>query len=123
MKKTILVVDDDRDFLEELEETLRLSGYDIVAVNEALVAVETARVSKPLVVLLDLKMPGKSGFQIADEIKRLPGFQDVPIIAMTAYFKDGPNPLLDICGFDRYLEKPFYPLDVIACIENVLKEK
>ena len=66
-------------------------------------------------------MPGKSGFQIAHELKSSPELQQIPIIAMTEFFKDGYKTFLDICGIKRCLKKPFNPLDVIMEIKAVLK--
>ena len=119
----VMIVDDDKEFLDELNETLALSGYDMVPVNDADMALDTAAKAKPDVILLDLKMPKKSGFQLADEIKHLTDFGSIPIIAMTAYFKDDYGPLMNICGIKRCLKKPFNPLDIIVEIEEALKNK
>ena len=123
MNKKIMVVDDDKEFLEELRETLALSGYDLLAVNDATRVLDTAISEKPDVILLDLKMPQKSGFQVADELRHLSEVSHIPIIAMSAYLKDEYASLLNICGIKRCLSKPFYPLDVIAEIEEVLAER
>ena len=120
MKGKVLIVDDDKEFLEELNETLNLSGYEMVAVNDARRALEAVHKEKPDVVLLDLKMPTKSGFQVADEIRHHQETAHIPIIAMTGYFKESQVPLMDMCGIDKCLKKPFNPLDVIAQIESVL---
>lgn len=123
MNKKIMIVDDDKEFLEELRETLVLSGYDLVAVNDATMALDLANSARPDVILLDLKMPQKSGFQVADELRHLSDVSHVPIIAMSAYLKDDYASLLNICGIKKCLKKPFNPLDVIAQIEQVLLEK
>lgn len=120
MGKRIMVVDDDREFLEELRETLNLSGYEVIEVNEPLLVFSEAVMKKPDLILLDIKMPKKSGFQIADELKHTHEFTRVPIIAMTGYFRDDFLPLMQICGIEKYLKKPFNPLDVIALIEEAL---
>jgi len=121
----VLIVDDDKEFLEELDETLRLAGYDTVAVSDVDGIVNTATAVKPDVVLLDLKMPKKTGFQVAFEL-RLSHDSDlsfVPIIIMTGAFKDDFSPLMNICNIKRCINKPFNPLDIVAEIETVLAEK
>ncbi|MDD5730769.1 MAG: response regulator [Candidatus Omnitrophica bacterium] len=120
MSKKVMVVDDDQEFLEELNETLDLSGYAVVTVNNATKVAEEANREKPDVILLDLKMPEKSGFQVADELKHISELAHVPIIVMTAFFKDDYLPLLSICGIHKCLKKPFNPLDVIAQIEEAI---
>jgi two-component system response regulator AdeR len=122
MNKKVLVIDDDKEFLEEIKETLALSGYDVVEVNDPVLAIDVATKINPDVVLLDLKMPGKSGFQVADELKHFSALTNIPIIIMTGYFKDDYLPLLNICGIKKCLKKPFHPLDIIAQIETVLSE-
>ena len=121
MKDRILIVDDNREFLDELGELLRLSGYDMVAVGDAESALKAAVKEKPDAVLLDLKMPGKSGFQLAGELRHIPDMDAVPIIAMSGFFKDIYQPLMNICGIKKCIRKPFTPLDVITAIEEALK--
>lgn len=120
--KKVMIIDDDREFLEELGELLGRSGYDFVPVEDSRSVLKTAAQSKPDVILLDLKMPYKSGFQLVDELRHFTDLQCVPVIAMTGFFKEGYEPLLHICGIKRCLRKPFNPLDVIAQIEEVLSE-
>lgn len=122
MDEKIMIVDDDKEFLEELRETLTLSGYEPIAINDSLMALKVARMIKPNVILLDLKMDRKSGFQIADELKQFPETTNIPIIAMTGFYAEKGNSLvLDICGIKRFLIKPFNPLDAIVKIETALK--
>lgn len=120
--KKVLIVDDDRGFLEELRENLSLSGYEMVAVNDPASFLPIALREKPDIILLDLKMPGKSGFQLADEMSRTFELQNIPIIAMSAYFKDEYRVLMNVCGIKKCLKKPFNPLDVISEIEEALAE-
>lgn len=120
--KRVMIVDDDKEFLEELNETLALSGYDMVAVNDAVSALEVANKTKPDIIILDLKMPGQSGFQVADELKRLSGLSHIPVIAMTAFFKEESSLLMNMHGIKKCLKKPFNPLDIIAEIEKTLAE-
>lgn len=119
--KKIMIVDDDKDFLAELEEMMSLSGYDLVAVNDATSASKIASKTKPDLILLDLKMPGKSGFQLAEEIRQLPELSGVPIIAMSSYYRDDYAFLLKVFGIKSCLKKPFNPLDAIAAVETALK--
>jgi CheY-like chemotaxis protein len=117
----VMIVDDNKEFLEELEEVLAISGYDMVAAQDPSSVLPIAIKEKPQVILLDLKMPGKSGFQLAHELSNSPELQQIPIIAMTGFFKDGYETLMDLCGIKRCLKKPFNPLDVITEIEAALK--
>lgn len=119
--RKVLIVDDDKEFLEECRETLALSGYDTVAVNNSLLALDIAFQTKPDVILLDLNMPNKNGFQLADELRHSPDFAQVPIIAVSAYFKDNFASLMNMCGISKCIRKPFRPLDIIVQIEEALQ--
>lgn len=118
--KRIMIIDDDKDFLAELKETLALCGYDIIVANDPSSALGIIKSAKPDVLLLDLKMPYKSGFQLASELKLYSELEHIPIIAMTAFFKDSYAQLMNLCGITKCLKKPFNPLDVIAQIEEEL---
>ncbi len=119
--KKVMIVDDDTEFLEELNETMSASGYEMISVNDSTTAVDIASRVKPDLIILDLKMPGKSGFQLAEEIRRLPELEKIPIIAMSAFFKEEYAFLLSIFGIKKCLKKPFNPLDVITAVETAFK--
>lgn len=121
MRKKIMVVDDNKEFLEELTELLTLSDYDTEVFTSGMSALKEADKVKPDLILLDLKMNGKSGFQVAEELKEIPGVASVPIIAMTGYYTEKEHAMLmKVCGIKACLTKPFNPLDVITKIEELL---
>ena len=115
----VVIIDDDRKSLGDLEEILAASGHDAVVVEDALLAVDVVVQREPDVILLELKMPRKNGFEIADDINRVLEMKRIPIIAMSAFFKDEFGFLLNLCGISKYLRKPLNALDVIWAIENV----
>ena len=124
----IMIVDDDAEFLEELTETLALSGYAAFAVSDSKAVVEAARKEKPDLILLDLKMKGLNGIQVAQKLKGLKETTHIPLIAMSGYLNnfftdDSQETLLEVCGMESGLKKPFNPLDVIDKIEKILSKK
>jgi CheY-like chemotaxis protein len=119
----ILIVDDNRDFLDELQETLYLCGYDAVTVSDSVRAVPVARKIKPDVILLDLRMSRMNGFQVAEELKRSAETSKIPIIAMSGYFPvDKQAVLLDLSRMEGRIKKPFAVLDLINQIEVALSK-
>lgn len=120
MKKKIMIVDDNTEFLMSLKETLSLCCYDIIVVDDAAAALDVAIKTKPDLILLDLKMPGKSGFQIAYELKDLKEIKHIPIIAITGFLNDDYASLMRICGIQHCITKPFSPLEIIDKIESLL---
>lgn len=120
--RKVVVIDDDKKFLGEIEEILTIVGYVPVVVSDPLLVVDTIIQSRPDVVLLELKMPQKNGFEITDTINRVFQMSRMPIIAMSAFFKDEFRWLLDLCGIKRWIKKPFRPMDVIWAIENEMDD-
>jgi CheY-like chemotaxis protein len=118
MDKKIMVIDDDKDFLDELKESLVLNEYEVVAVHEPGSTLEVAAREKPDVILLDLKMPGESGLQLACQLKFFSSLSHIPIIVMTAYFKDEYIPFMKAYGVSSYIKKPFDMMDIISKIER-----
>lgn len=117
-----MVVDDDKEFLEELKEMLIFSGYEVTGINDSTIALKVARVVKPDVILLDLRMRSTSGFEIANGLKSLIETSNIPVIAMTGYYTLKEHSwLINFCGIKRCLKKPFNPLDIIAEIEKVME--
>ncbi len=121
-KKKVMIVDDDRDFLEELKEIINLSGYETETFTDSKQAVQEVQKVKPDVMLLDLKMSGMSGFQVAEELKKKKETANIPVIAMTGFYTRNEFEVLkQVCKIRKALIKPFNPLDVISQIESVLK--
>jgi len=122
-RKIVLVVDDDRDFLSELQESLALSGYiPLIAANEAETML-AARKIKPDVILLDLKLGNENGFIIADKIRKDPSISNIPIIMMSGYFNEaGGGESLAPSPVNIYLNKPFTQKDVVRSIQETLAD-
>ena len=116
--RKVMIVDDDLEFLEELNDTLASSGYDVVVESDPVRAVGRAEAARPDVVVLDLNMPRKSGFRVADELAKSAIGPTLKIVAMTGHYTEKEHlRLMRHIGI-RFLIKPFTPLDVIAKIED-----
>ena len=116
-----MIVDDDKECLDELQEALVSVGYEVEAVSDSLLALEAVNRTNPDCILLDLKMPNKSGFRIAGELRHL---KHIPIIAITAFFtKTEHSLLMKVCGIKKCLKKPLSTAEVIEQIEMVLSNK
>ncbi|MBF0478876.1 MAG: response regulator [Candidatus Omnitrophica bacterium] len=118
--KRILIVDNDKTFLSELGETLELSGYDMVVVDDPRKTIEMADLYDISLFLLDLKMPALTGFELAHELNHISRFSHIPIIAMSGYYKTEYESIFETCGIRKCLKKPFKPLDLITQIETIL---
>jgi DNA-binding response OmpR family regulator len=114
----IMIVDDNTEFLEELHEMLTQSGYHVEVVADSGRAIELARTMKPELILIDLKMSPKSGFQLSDELRRSPDLNDIPIIAMTGFFTEKEHVLMmRLCGIKTFILKQFNHVNLISKID------
>ena len=117
----IMVVDDNIEYLEEIEEVLFHGGYEVETVPDSGRALALAHEHKPRLILMDLKMSPKNGFQVADELRHSLLMKDVPIIAMTGFFTEKEHILMmKLCGIKSFLLKPVNPINLIAKIEFAL---
>lgn len=120
--KKAVIIDEDKKSLKELEAILVMGGYVPVLVSNDFLAVDTVMRNRPDVILMELRMSHKNGFELADAINRASETRRVPIIAMSAFLKDEFRWVLDFYGIKRCIKKPFQPLDVIWAIENEIAE-
>jgi two-component system phosphate regulon response regulator PhoB len=119
----IMIVDDDVDLLEELKKMLSHKDYMVEVIPNSALAFELACSLKPDLIITDLKMEPKSGFQLADELRNSFKTKSIPIIAITGYFNKKEHGLMmKMVGIMHPILKPFTPQDLISAIEAVLKK-
>ena len=115
----ILVVEDEPGIALGLEEDLTLEGYVVEIVRDGDSALRRAREGRFDMILLDVMLPGKDGFQVCRELRRL-GIA-TPIIVLTARAGEAEKVLGLQLGADDYVSKPFSPLELRARIQAVLR--
>ena len=116
--KKVLVVDDDPNIVEVLRLYFDKDGFAVVSCLTGDKAVETFQTSQPDLVVLDLMLPGKDGYDICREIRKS---SDVPIIMLTAR-SDTLDKVVGLeLGADDYLQKPFEPKELLARVKAVLR--
>jgi two-component system, cell cycle response regulator DivK len=119
--KRILLVDDYPDALEIWGLYLRSVGYDVVEADNGLAAVEQAHRAKPDVIVLDLELPGITGFEAAVRLRQSPETQHIPLIAATGYSHMKQLNQARASGFDAIVVKPCDPAALVAEIERLLQ--
>src|SRR3954466_9759512 len=122
MKKTKVLYVEDEVFLAKIvSETLQSRGYEVVLENDGGRAVEQFNKEKPDVCVLDIMLPNKDGFAIADEIRDKD--TEVPIIFLSAKSQTADVVSGFKTGANDYIRKPFSMEELIVRIENVLRHK
>ncbi|MBO4496063.1 MAG: response regulator transcription factor [Clostridiales bacterium] len=116
--KKVLVVDDDPNIVEVLRIYFDKDGFAVISCLTGDKAVETFQTSQPDLVVLDLMLPGKDGYDICREIRKT---SDVPIIMLTAR-TDTLDKVVGLeLGADDYVQKPFEPKELLARVKAVLR--
>lgn len=118
-KARALVVDDAPDVTEMIAVLLQYAGYEVVTVFSGPQALNAARAEQFDVVVSDIGMPGMNGYELAEEVRRLPGYQSTPMIAVTGFtmYDDRDRALQS--GFNAFLTKPINPRDLINLVERL----
>lgn len=112
----ILVVDDDRDAVVTLSLVLQDEGHEVIEVYRGDAVLELTRRYKPDAVLLDIGMPGLTGFEIARQL-RDHFRKDCPLlVAITAWKHNAARELGRLVGFNHYLTKPYSTEDLLALL-------
>lgn len=114
----VLIIEDDTSLAEWMSDYLQMHHYSVLVLHSGDVAVNAVRRFKPDIVLLDIMLPDKSGFDICREVRT---FYACPILMMTACAEES-NELLSLeLGADDYLNKPVRPKVLLARIHALLR--
>jgi two-component system, sensor histidine kinase len=115
--RRILVVDDNESFASAVAGLLRTMGHEVRTGSDGAAAITTARGFRPHVVLLDIALPDRSGYDVAREPRQDPALAAVRIIAITGYGQEQDRRQAMAAGIDRHLAKPVNDEVLQALIE------
>ena len=119
-KKRILAVDDAAIILQRITNTLE-EYYSVITVNSGVRALKFLEIEKPDLILLDIRMTPKDGFETLREIRSMEGRADIPVIMLTGV-EDSSFVMESFkLGISDYILKPFTPKDLIERISRVLE--
>jgi two-component system, chemotaxis family, CheB/CheR fusion protein len=114
--RRILVVDDNVDAAISVVKLLKLWGHDVQTAFSGPEALEAARKFRPQIVLLDIGMPGMSGYEVAKQLRAQPEFQSLVITALTGYGQAEDRRRSQEAGFNHHLTKPPDPFALAAML-------
>ncbi|HSR71734.1 MAG TPA: response regulator [Kiloniellales bacterium] len=123
MSRAVLVVDDEPNIVLSLEFIMKQAGFDVRVArdgDEALSAIERER---PDVVLLDVMMPERDGYDVCQRIRANPDWQDIHIIMLTAKGRDIEREKGMALGANDYITKPFSTREVVARVRKYFESR
>jgi signal transduction histidine kinase/CheY-like chemotaxis protein len=109
LRRRILIADDNRDSAETLAALLRMEGHDVTSVHDGPVALSAFTEMKPDVALLDIGMPGLTGYEVARRMRQSTSGASLTLIAITGWGQDIDKERAYAAGFDHHLTKPVDP--------------
>jgi CheY-like chemotaxis protein len=114
----LVIADDERDTVQTLGTILSDEGHHVVGVHQGPNAVAQVRLRKPDAVILDIDMPGMSGYSVAREVRALFGESAPLLIAISGKWVGQTDRMLaDLAGFSHFLQKPCDPQVLLRLLE------
>ena len=120
MAKKVLIADDEANIRELVQFALEDEGFEIYQAGDGEEALALARRLKPDLLVLDVMMPGKIGYQVCEELKQDPETRNIHIILMSARGKSRVELTGKMQGADDVISKPFDPLELNAKVKRAL---
>jgi two-component system, OmpR family, alkaline phosphatase synthesis response regulator PhoP len=121
MAHRILVVDDDVKIVRLVQSYLEEAGMIVFTAFDGETAIHTLRRERPDLVVLDLMLPHRDGWEVTRWVRADKHLADIPILMLTARIEDAEKIIGLELGADDYLTKPFNPLEVVARIKAILR--
>ena len=121
-KKIILIIDDDRNNIREVKDVLEPLNYEVIFAEDGESGLEKLKHNIPDLILLDLVLPGQSGFKVAQEVKSNPAYKHIPIIAISLKKENIDKYVAVKIGATEYIEKPINFEKLIYTIRDLIKD-
>lgn len=121
MKQTVLVVDDQPHIVRLIQVNLEKEGFQVLTAADGIEGMQKVRDAVPDLVILDVIMPRKDGFEVLREIKTDDGLAHIPVLMLTVktHNSDIVEGLKE--GAELYLPKPFHPKELVSLVKRVLE--
>jgi twitching motility two-component system response regulator PilH len=119
---TVLIVDDSPTVRQMLSDQLQRSGFKVVEASDGEDAIEKIKAAYPDLVVTDIVMPRKNGYELCRWIKADPATKDIPVVLCTSKSEE-----FDVYwgmkqGADAYITKPYHPPDLLAAVKRLLRD-
>jgi len=122
----ILIIDDDVDFVAATKTILESKAYEVITANQGAEGLDTAKLEKPDLIILDVIMPEMDGFTVAEQLKMDPQLKNIPVIMLTGFSGKRHETSIPVSRgltleAEDYIEKPVSPEELLSRVKNNLK--
>lgn len=121
MTKRILIADDEPNIVISLDFLMKREGFEVAVANDGEAALAYIEQRMPDLVLLDVMLPKKNGFEVCQQIKGNPQLQSIKVLMLTAKGRDTEVAKGLALGADAYVTKPFATKDLVAQVKKLLE--
>ena len=123
MTHKLLVADDEPNIVISLEYLMKREGYDVLVATDGDQALEMIQRERPALVLLDVMMPGKTGFEVCQAVRADPSLDGVRILMLTAKGRETDVSKGLALGANAYMTKPFSTRDLVQKVADLLEDR
>jgi DNA-binding response OmpR family regulator len=123
MTRTVLLVDDEPNIILSLEFLIEQAGYEARVARDGDAALKSIEERKPDLVLLDVMLPKRDGFDVCERIRANPAWNDIRIVMLTAKGQDSEREKGLALGADAYITKPFSTREAMEQIKRFLDDE
>ncbi len=120
MTKRILIADDEQNIVVSLEFLMQREGFDVFVAQDGDQALEMARDIYPDLIILDVVMPGKDGFEVCREIRAEPSLRGIRVLMLTVKGREAEKAKGLAMGADAYMTKPFAVQGLVDRVRDML---
>lgn len=120
MSKRILIVDDEPNIVVSLEFLMKREGFEVAVAGDGETALRLIEEKRPDLVLLDIMLPKKNGFEVCQAIRANPDWQAVKVVMLTAKGRDTDVAKGLALGADAYMTKPFSTRELVQKVREML---
>lgn len=120
MGKTVLLIEDEQNIIEAVSFILSRDGWEVKTHANGQNAIEAVRARQPDVVILDVMLPGKSGFDILKEIRADAALEGLPVLMLSARGQAKDLEQAERAGANRYMTKPFSNAEVLDAVRALV---
>lgn len=121
MAVDILIVEDEPSIMESLDFILRRAGWSIAGETDGQAAMEAVRRSRPRVLVLDVMLPKRSGFEVLKQIRSEPDLARLPVLILTAKGQAQDRRIAEELGADAFVTKPYANADVVGAVRRLME--
>lgn len=119
MSREVLLIEDEPNIIEAIRFILSRDGWTVHIHSDGATAHQAVAERKPDVVILDVMLPGRSGFDILRDIRACDEVSAIPVLMLTAKGQSRDRELAETLGVNRFMSKPFSNTEVLACVRDL----